>query len=1356
MGNITNEERERRHEAEENMRNLGIAIAVIALLTPIIIKLIKWAIQIIIALIVFPFQKPKIALPLYGIVACICGGMYYWYNTPEQKFIRAKNNTNIVERMKTLEEIVDKDYLPAIIYYAELCDTKGDHSKSYSLYSKAATLGDVNALYKKAVYLEKGIGVERNFTEAHECYTKAASLGHSYAQKDQQRIANIAKYWNAAHQGEAEAQYMLAICYATGNGIEKDESIARKWFKSSADGGFAKAQLAFGVWLLKGKGGEKDIPQGMEYCEKAAKQNYSEAFGILGSLYFEGVVVARNYKKAVEHYTKAAQIGSISAIFNLAFCYREGFGVKKNLAEAFKLFTAASEKGFIPAAFCVAECYENGNGVEINYTHALNFYTKAASQKWENATIKKSNADAENGKRRLARIGKYWQAAVENDANAQYQVAVCYLDADGVKKDVKKAFNWFSAAAKQNNIDAIVMIADYQLNGVIVEKNTKAAFGTFLKGAELGSATAISRVGWCYEAGLGVEQNYTRAYNWYMKLERKYPGNGIKDAEKIKQVAAVWDDAIKNKKPEAQFLLGSYYAEGVSGLSKDLKKSFSLYQRAADQGHPEAMFRLAQCYVNGIGTKKDLKVALDWYRKAAEKNHGNALFELGGYYLTGNMVEQNLTTAYDCYEKAVQAGFKQATEAKNKIATVAKYWQKAHAGDAESQYMLAKCYAEGVSGVTADETKAFTWYKKAADQGHSEAMFQIVRCYAKGIGVGKDEKIALDWCRKAAEKNHGNALFELGQLYRDGLLVEQNLTTAYQYFEKSENVGFMRATAEKNKISIIAKYWQKAYDGDAESQYQLARCYVEGTGIAKNTDIAKQWFQKAVDQKHPGAQYDLAVSYIASGKTEQFVPAFELLAQAASNNHTKAIVKLAECYYNGIGVKEDYEKAVELWEKTAKLNDPDAMYFLGVFRSTGRGFFNSGKDFKEALKLWEKSSELGNKDASYKLAIYYKVEKKNFNRSLLYYARASKQGHLQAMYFYGEYQYKQGMQEDGLELIKRAAELGNADAVKFLKNLPIQEKSTPQLPQPPVTNVSAPTQKKELPAPPNSISEQSVNISGTNIAIKQKAKALEERDAVAAMERLLSKWTPEKFVTTSFLPIEGKKGEFISTQKVGNKVKITTYVLLGIDQKKFFSELVPEVSMTLNSIAIHQVMVSRDSESTWKGGFWWGEYNKRSIQRSPFKLQAKYFLLDDFVKKARRYRNEIYLNTSYDNFTVYELPSQVDVDRIRHNLHSKSFTVNINFLDKDKNIVKTFSRVITEKGEYGEVFNYPMYSYYRTGTQGTIPLMISPEFCGHHTYEGSHDCAFVYFPQMVKKIEGYVTDNELENIVSMSITCEVN
>ena len=52
--------------------------------------------------------------------------------------------------------------------------------------------------------------------------------------------------------------------------------------------------------------------------------------------------------------------------------------------------------------------------------------------------------------------------------------------------------------------------------------------------------------------------------------------------------------------------------------------------------------------------------------------------------------------------------------------------------------------------------------------------------------------------------------------------------------------------------------------------------------------------------------------------------------------------------------------------------------------------------------------------------------------------------------------------------------------------------------------------------------------------------------------------------------------------------------------------------------------------------------------------------------------------------------------------------------------------------------------------------MIAPEYCGHHIYEGSHMDAFVYFPQMVKKVEGYVTDNELENIDSMSITHEIN
>lgn len=280
--------------------------------------------------------------------------------------------------------------------------------------------------------------------------------------------------------------------------------------------------------------------------------------------------------------------------------------------------------------------------------------------------------------------------------------------------------------------------------------------------------------------------------------------------------------------------------------------------------------------------------------------------------------------------------------------------------------------------------------------------------------------------------------------------------------------------------------------------------------------------------------------------------------------------------------------------------------------------------------------------------------------------------------------------------------------------------------------------------------EQSITISGANIAIKHKAKTLEEQEASITFEKLLEKWNPEKFITTQFIPIWGKDGEFISSKKTyDNKIEITTYVLLSFDSKKFFSELVPEFSKVLDNIAIDKTTASRNSQPTYVGGFWWGDYNMDSIEKSPFKIQAKYFQIREFVKNAKNYKNEIYLNTSYDNFTIYELPYKINIPAIRKKIHSKKLIVTVNFVDQHKNIVKSFSHEITEKGEYGEVFNFPMYSYYREG----INLKISPEFCGRYIHKGlyTYNC----YPQMVQKIKGDLTVEELKNIVSMNIKHEI-
>jgi uncharacterized protein len=52
-------------------------------------------------------------------------------------------------------------------------------------------------------------------------------------------------YRKAAEQGDAKAQYNLALAYMTGDGLRKNSAQARKWFLAAAKRGNAKAR----IWL---------------------------------------------------------------------------------------------------------------------------------------------------------------------------------------------------------------------------------------------------------------------------------------------------------------------------------------------------------------------------------------------------------------------------------------------------------------------------------------------------------------------------------------------------------------------------------------------------------------------------------------------------------------------------------------------------------------------------------------------------------------------------------------------------------------------------------------------------------------------------------------------------------------------------------------------------------------------------------------------------------------------------------------------------------------------------------------------------------------------------------------------------
>lgn len=128
-----------------------------------------------------------------------------------------------------------------------------------------------------------------------------------------QDIIGKGEQWNA------EAQFYLARCYATGHSVTKDEVEAVKWFR------------------------------------KAAEQNSAEAQFHLGGSYFTGQGVATNYVEAVKWWHKAAEQNQARAQYSLGFCYLRSEGVAKDEVEFCKWLFLSAAQGDADAKRCIAK-----------------------------------------------------------------------------------------------------------------------------------------------------------------------------------------------------------------------------------------------------------------------------------------------------------------------------------------------------------------------------------------------------------------------------------------------------------------------------------------------------------------------------------------------------------------------------------------------------------------------------------------------------------------------------------------------------------------------------------------------------------------------------------------------------------------------------------------------------------------------------------------------------------------------------------------------------------------------------------------------------------------------------------------
>ncbi|TCK99866.1 hypothetical protein BXY66_3570 [Shimia isoporae] len=219
--------------------------------------------------------------------------------------------------------------------------------------------------------------------------------------------------------------------------------------------------------------------------------------------------------------------------------------------------------------------------------------------------------------------------------------------------------------------------------------------------------------------------------------------------------------------------------------------------------------------------------------------------------------------------------------------------------DADSIFQEANRFHQGVE-VPQNHGRAAALYLKAAEMGHHGAQHQLGKYLFAGLGgESADEVRALYWLGKSAEAGQPEYIFDFARaLEATGALEE-----------------------------AVAQYRIAADLGYPDAAVSLGVMYQNGTGVAQNFDVARQFYEAPAANGHPRAMNNLGLLYVrGDGVAQDYEKAARLLERAAQGGLQQAMTNLGVLYDNGFGVPQSDETAA-LWYRRGGQGSDEARGF---------------------------------------------------------------------------------------------------------------------------------------------------------------------------------------------------------------------------------------------------------------------------------------------------------------------------------------------------------------------------------------------------------------------------------------------
>ena len=126
--------------------------------------------------------------------------------------------------------------------------------------------------------------------------------------------------------------------------------------------------------------------------------------------------------------------------------------------------------------------------------------------------------------------------------------------------------------------------------------------------------------------------------------------------------------------------------------------------------------------------------------------------------------------------------------------------------------------------------------------------------------------------------------------------------------------GLVSAQGIEADINAII---EKAKTGNVNAQYTLGGYYFLGSnGVEQSYSKAAYWWEKAAEQGHGDAQFNIGVCYYeGNGIKQSYSKAIYWYKKAAEQGNSSAQYNIGVCYYNGDGVEQSKTKAIYWFRK---------------------------------------------------------------------------------------------------------------------------------------------------------------------------------------------------------------------------------------------------------------------------------------------------------------------------------------------------------------------------------------------------------------------------------------------------------